>query len=210
MMSKPKVTSSKSETKMGLDLMNLSYEEARERLINLLYSKSLFTRDHVLPSGQIASQYLDLKQSLLSAEGAFLASLCCLHNLKDDVQFIGGLETKVYSLAVGCSQLAFLRGQQIDTFFVRDCAKARTRGISRWIDGPLKPMSKVCLIQDEVVDGVKVIELIRTLQEEADAEIVQVIGIVDRLDGAKHRLADYGVDYTSIVTMKDVTEPVAA
>ncbi|MDD9899010.1 MAG: hypothetical protein OXU45_08445 [Candidatus Melainabacteria bacterium] len=209
-MAKRKTSTKKTETKLGLDLMNLSFEQARERLIDLLKNKSLFNRDHVLPSGQIASQYLDLKQSLLGAEGAFLASLCALHNLKDDVQFIGGLEPKVYSLAVAVSQLAFLRGQQIDTFYLRDCAKARTRGISRWIDGPLKPMSKVCLIQDEVVDGVKVIELVRTLQEEADAEIVQVIGIVDRLDGAKNRLADYGVDYTSILTMNDVMDPVTA
>lgn len=205
-----KTTSKKSEAKLGSNLLNLSYEEARARLIEIIKAKSLFDGDCVLPSGQITSHYLDLKESLLGAEGSFLAAVTILHNMRDEVQFLGGLTDSVYSLAIATSQLAFMRGQEIDTFLLRENTSARRKGLSKWIEGPLKPCTKVCLIQDEVVDGGKVIEMVRKLQEEADSEIVQVIAVVDRLDGARSRLQDYGVDYTSIITMQDILGPALA
>jgi len=188
--------------------MNLSYEDARARLITLVKEKALFTGDSLLPSGQITSHYLDPKEALLSAEGAFLASLTALHHIKDEVSFIGGSLRDSYSLPVGCSQLAFMRGQDIGTFYVRDATDARRKGLSKWIEGPLEPATKVCLIQDMVVDGANLIDMMRILKQEADSEIVQVIAIIDRLDGAKHRFQDYGVDYTAVLTMRDIMEPV--
>lgn len=188
--------------------MNLSYEDARARLITLVKEKALFAGDSLLPSGQITSHYLDPKEALLSAEGAFLASMTALHHIKDEVSFIGGSLRDAYSLPVGCSQLAFMRGQDIGTFYVRDATDARRKGLSKWIEGPLEPATKVCLIQDMVVDGANLIDMMRILKQEADSEIVQVIAIIDRLDGAKYRFQDFGVDYTSIITMHDIMEPV--
>jgi orotate phosphoribosyltransferase len=205
---KPKNTPKLTETKLGIELVNISYEDAKARLIEIIKAKSLFEGDSVLPSGRITSHYLDMKESILGAEGSFMASIAILHMLKDEVQFIGGLFDKTYSLAATTSQLALLRGQRIDTFFVRDSYDARRRGYSKWIEGPLRPATKVCLIQDEIVDGVKMIEAIRRVQDEADSEIVQVISVIDRLDGGAQRLHDYGVDYTSILTMNDIVTPV--
>ncbi len=204
---KPKTAPRKTETKLGSDLINISYDDAKARLIEIIRAKSLFEGDSVLPSGRITSHYLDMKETLLGAEGSFLASLAILHLLQDEIQFIGGLFEKTYSLAATTSQLAFLRGQEIGTFFVRDSYDARRRGYSKWIEGPLRPATKVCLIQDEIVDGVKMIEAIRRVQDEADSEIVQVISVIDRLDGGAQRLHEYGVDYTSILTMNDIVEP---
>jgi orotate phosphoribosyltransferase len=127
-----------------------------------------------------------------------------LNQLKDDVQAIGGTFTNTYSIAATTSQLAFIRGQVLDSFYVRDNYNARRQGLSKWVEGPLKPGAKVCLVLDEVIDGLNVIEMVRTLQQEADAEILQVIAIVDRLDGAASRLEEYGVDYTTILTMRDI------
>lgn len=205
---KPRTAPKLTEMKLGLDLINISYDDAKARLIEIIKAKSLFEGDSILPSGCITSHYLDMKESLLGAEGSFMASIAMLHILKDEVQFIGGLFDKTYSLAATISQLALLRGQRIDTFFVRDGHDARRKGYSKWIEGPLRPASKVCLIQDEIVDGVKMIEAIRRVQDEADSEIVQVISVVDRLDGGAQRLHEYGVDYTSIITMNDIVPPV--
>lgn len=207
-MSNFKTSPKKPESKIGPSIMNLSYEDARARLITLVKEKALFAGDSLLPSGQITSHYLDPKEALLSAEGAFLASMTALHHIKDEVSFIGGSLRDAYSLPVGCSQLAFMRGQDIGTFYVRDATDARRKGLSKWIEGPLEPATKVCLIQDMVVDGANLIDMMRILKQEADSEIVQVIAIIDRLDGAKYRFQDFGVDYTSIITMHDIMEPV--
>jgi orotate phosphoribosyltransferase len=194
----------KSNPKLDSSIVNISYDQAREQLAELISQKALFFGDSILPSGRITTNYLDLKEALLSARGIYLSSMVVLNQLKDDVQAIGGTFTNTYSIAATTSQLAFIRGQELDSFYVRDNYSARRQGLSKWIEGPLKPGAKVCLVLDEVVDGLNVIEMVRTLQQEADAEILQVIAIVDRLDGAASRLEEYGVDYTTILTMRDI------
>lgn len=196
--------SEKATPRLDYNLVNMSFDQVREELTQLLKEKSLFEGDSILPSGRITTHFLDLREALLSARGAYLASMAILHNLKDDVVAIGGSFEKSYSLPVSAAQLAFLSGLEIDSFYVRD--SARNFGHSRWIEGPLKPGSKVCVVQDQIISGAKVVETIRKLQEEADAEIVQVIAIVDREDGAKFRLQEYGVDFTSIITMNDILD----
>lgn len=194
----------KSNPKLDSSIVNISYDQAREQLAEIISRKALFFGDSILPSGRITTNYLDLKEALLSARGIYLSSMVVLNQLKDDVQAIGGTFTNTYSIAATTSQLAFIRGQELDTFFVRDNYSARRQGLSKWVEGPLKPGAKVCLVLDEVVDGLNVIEMVRTLQQEADAEILQVVAIVDRLDGAASRLEEYGVDYTAILTMRDI------
>lgn len=212
---KPRTTSSsKSSEKAGekqaprldYNLINMSFDQVREELTQLIREKSLFEKDSILPSGRITGNYLDLKEALLSARGAYLASMAILHNLKDEVEAIGGSMDKTYSLAVSVSQLAFLSGLEIDSFYVKEGEAVRTFGHSRWIEGPLRPGARVCVVQDQIISGQRVIETIRRLQEEADAQIVQVIAIVDRQDGARIRLQEYGVDFTSIITMDDILD----
>jgi len=194
----------KSNPKLDSSIVNITYDQAREQLAEIISRKALFFGDSILPSGRITTNYLDLKEALLSARGIYLSSMVVLNQLKDDVQAIGSTFTNTYSIAATTSQLAFIRGQELDSFYVRDNYSARRQGLSKWIEGPLKPGAKVCLVLDEVVDGLNVIEMVRTLQQEADAEILQVIAIVDRLDGAASRLEEYGVDYTTILTMRDI------
>ncbi len=185
-------------------LFTMGFDEVKSKLIAIIRDKSVRHGDFVLPSGKISSRYLDLKETTLGAEGSFLSSLAILHLLKDEVQAIGGLKEDSYSLPATTSQLAFLRGQEINCFYVRDLAAARRHGLSKWIEGPLKSGAPVALIHDQVVDGLSVIETIRRLQDEADSQIVQVISIVDMLDGAKYRLQDYGVDYSSVISIEEV------
>jgi orotate phosphoribosyltransferase len=185
-------------------LFTMGFDEVKQRLTEIIRSKSVRHGDFVLPSGKISTRYLDLKDTTLGAEGSFLTSLATLHLLKDEVQAIGGLKEDVYSIAATSSQLAYLRGQEIDCFYVRDLAMAKRHGQSKWIEGPLKSATQVAIVHDQIIDGLSVIETIRRLQEEADAQIVQVISIVDMLDGAKYRLQDYGVDYSSVLTIEEI------
>ncbi len=212
---KPRTTSSsksadkggeKQAPRLDYNLINMSFDQVRDELTQLIREKSLFEKDSILPSGRITGNYLDLKEALLSARGAYLASMAILHNLKDEVEAIGGSMDKTYSLAVSVSQLAFLSGLEIDSFYVKEGEAVRTFGHSRWIEGPLRPGARICVVQDQIISGQRVIETIRRLQEEADAQIVQVIAIVDRQDGARIRLQEYGVDFTSIITMDDILD----
>ena len=199
-------TKPESKAAAGAPSLNMSMAEIKTELIKLVQEKSLFDGDMVLPSGKIATQYLYLSETLLSARGSFLASMAILYHLREDIRFVGGAFNRANALASAVSSLAQIRGQELDTFLVLDDSSTRRYGHSKFIQGPLKPGADVCIVQDEVVDGIKVIETIRRLQEEADARIIQVIAIFDRLDGAKLRLENYGVDYTAILTMKDISQ----
>jgi len=114
--------STQSFTKLKFDsnLLNISYEDAKARLQALLQEKAVFEYDSVLPSGRITSHYLDTKETLLSSYGAFLASVCILHNLKDEVEFVGGALMQAYPLSQAICQLALVRGQELDSFMVRE------------------------------------------------------------------------------------------
>jgi orotate phosphoribosyltransferase len=193
-----------TKTKLQLDpsILSLKFEEIRERLIDIIKEKACFQEDIILPSGRISDVYLDLRECLLDSEGGLLASLAVLHLIKDEIEFIGGLSSSVYSIAPSVSQFAFIRGQKIDSFFVRE--QPRQTGNSRWIEGPLKKGSRVCIVQDIVVDGLKIVETMRKIQEEMQIQIIQVIGIVDRMDGASEKLGELGLDYTSICNIEDI------
>ena len=211
-----KRTSSKSEDKptkktasmAGLDmkLMNMPYEDIKSKLVELIKEKSVFEQDMILPSGRITSEHLDLKESILSSEGAFLASMAILYHLHDDVQAIGGSFELAYSIPVSCLQLAYLTGRQLDSFFARGEDGARRFGISKHVEGSLRRGMKVCIVQDVVTDGTAVIDVIRRIQDEAQAEIVQVISLVDREDGADLRFESQGIEYTPIIKMSEVTK----
>lgn len=194
-----KVKTKKTEIK---PVFEQDYDQIKSRLIEILKEKSCFEGDIILPSGRIDNHYFDIKETILSAEGGTLASLAVMHHLHDDVNFIGGPSGRAYSLSSGVSQLAYAQGKEINAFIIRKEPKRHCR--FSWIEGPLVPEAKVCIVQDVVVDGERIIETIRRLEEECRVQIVQVIGLLDRLDGSRERLEELCIDYTAICTVKDI------
>lgn len=195
-----KKTKVKREDKIALH--DLDYAQIKSRLIEILKEKSCFEGDIILPSGRIDNHYFDIKETILGAEGGTLTSLAVMHHLQEDVNFIGGPSGRAYSLASGVSQLSYAQGKEINAFVIRKEPRKHCR--FSWIEGPLVPEAKVCIVQDVVVDGERIIETIRRLEEECRVQIVQVIGLLDRLDGSRERLEELCIDYTAICTVKDI------
>lgn len=202
--SKSKSSSSKnSSSNSDTNLMSMSAEDAKSELFDLIEKHSLFDRDSVLRSGRITSVFFDLKETILSSRGAFLTAICMLNMLKPNVKALGGHLDSCYSLGVATSMLANISGQSIDCFYVKHEGNAKTHGKTKFIDGPLRPGTKVCLIQDLVTSGTNVIEIIRKLKDELDVEVIQVITLLERNDGAVNRLDEIGIDYNYIFSVKE-------
>jgi len=193
---KTKVATSKKSVD-GSSYFQLSLDEIKDKLAALIKENSIFDGDFILPSGSICNQYLDLSEVLMGAEGGLLASLAVLHKL-EEVDFIGGAASKSYLLSA-ISQIAYTKSRNFGCFRLRE--QPRNFGYSRWIEGPLLQTSRVALVQDLVVDGLDLLESIRLLQDEARAEIVQVIAIVDRGEGAIEKFAELGIDYSPVLTI---------
>jgi orotate phosphoribosyltransferase len=193
-------------TKSDASLLTMSSEDAKAELRELIERHSKFDRDSILRSGKITSIFFDLKETILSSRGAFLTAICLLNMLKPNVKALGGHLDSCYSLGVSTSMLAAISGQSIDCFYVMHEGHAKAYGKFKSIDGPLKPGTKVCLIQDLVTSGSNMIQMIRKLKDDLDVEVIQVITLLDRNDGAIHRLDQLGIDYSYVFSVKEFTK----
>lgn len=199
-----KTTKEKSSSKTpDSNLMTMTAEDAKSELFDLIEKYSKFDRDSILRSGRITSVFFDLKETILSSRGAFLTAICMLNMLKPNIKAVGGHLESCYSLSVATSMLASISGQSIDCFYVKHEGHAKAYGKTKSIDGPLRPGTKVCIIQDLVTSGTNVIEIIRKLKEELDVEVIQVITLLDRNDGAVNRLDELGIDYNYVFSVKE-------
>lgn len=205
---KAKTKSSKASTKASKmsveDLLATPIDEISTKLADLFKSQSLVEKDLILPSGQIGHFYVDTKQTLLGSEGGTLASIGILQMLKPEVSSLGGISSNATSVASGAIQLAYLQGIKLNSFFVRK--EPRKFGKSPWVEGPLEPNEKVCIIEDVLLDGANVINAIRRIQEEFGAEVVQVIAVLDRKEGGLDRLEELGIDVTTICSIEDIID----
>ncbi len=198
----PKKPLTRASAKNNTKILALEYQDIRERIIEELALRSCFERDLIMPSGRIVNHDIDVAASLLNSEVGLLASLAILHNLRDEVDSIGGDDNSARLLAPALAQVAFLRGRDLDAFFVRSEPKQVSH--HKWLDGHLSEQARVCIVQDLVVDSSDLINTIRRLRDEVKVEIVQAIAVVDRLDGSRERLRDLGIDFTAICTMDEV------
>lgn len=202
--SKKSSKSSKANTK----ILSLKIEEIHAKLISTLATEACYERDMVLPSGKIVNYDIDVANALMGAETGALASLAMLEKLDDTVEAVGGFSPKARAIASAMAQVALLQGRDLDAFLLRNNPKLTDN--NKWIDGSLKAGQKVAIVHDTVVDGLKEIETVRQMMEQADVEVVQVIAFLDREDGSAQRLRDIGVDYTAICTMEEVLREVKA
>tara|TARA_B100001989_G_C24368107_1_gene377982 strand:- start:30 stop:716 length:687 start_codon:yes stop_codon:yes gene_type:complete len=200
---KKKMTKTTKQSKSDTNLLTMTAEDARTELRDMIEKQSMFNRDSILRSGRITTVYFDLKETILSAKGAFLTAICMLNMLKPNVKAIGGHLDSCYSLNVSTSMLANISGQSIDCFYVMHDGQAKAYGKSKIVDGPLRPGMKVCLIQDLVTSGNNMIEMIRKLKDGLGVEVVQVLALLDRNDGAIVKLEELGIDYSYIFSVRE-------
>ncbi len=198
----PKKPIVRASAKNNSKILALEYHDIRERIIEELALRSVYEKDLVMPSGRIVNHDIDVAASLMNSEVGLLASLAILHNMDASVECVGGNDMSARLLAPSLSQVAFLRGRDLDAFFVRSEPKQVSN--HKWIDGHVPEKSRVCVVQDIVVDGVRLIETVRRLKEEVNVEVVQAIAVIDRMDGSRERLRDVGIDFTAICTMDEV------
>jgi orotate phosphoribosyltransferase len=152
----------------------------RQRLMELFRERALKFGEFTLASGKKASYYLDGKQITLHSEGLRLVGEGLL-DLLADVQFD----------AIGGMLLGFL---------VRKEPKGH--GTQRYIEGPVQPGMKVVIVDDVVTTGGSSLQAIDRIQE-FGCEVVQVVAIVDRMEGGAANFQARGLRLRSLLTIED-------
>lgn len=175
----------------------------RMRLRDLLVERAIQYGHFVLASGQTSNYYVDKTQITLMGEGLYCLARVILDQIEGmDVQAVGGMTIGADPIAGAVSALGICHGQHLDAFIVRK--ERKERGTRQRVEGPLQQGARVVVLEDVVTTGGSAIEAIKAVEEECDATVVEVVAMVDRLQGGREAIVDAGYQFTTIFTVTDL------
>ena len=175
---------------------------APQSLVELVKTRALKFGDFTLASGKKSTYYLDGKQVTLHSTGARQVALGLLE-LLGGVAFdaVGGMSIGADPIIGAVLAVAAERNRELAGFMVRKEAKGH--GTKRYIEGPLEPGSKVVIVDDVITTGGSSIQAIERAQE-FGVEVVQVVAIVDRLQGGAEAFEKLGLPFKALMTIEDL------
>jgi orotate phosphoribosyltransferase len=179
-----------------------SLADRKQRLLEIIRTKSVLRGEFKLASGAMSNYYLDLKPTTFDPEGAALIGELVFARLKDDVEVssIGGLELGAVPIVVAVSQRSWPE-RPLPGFVVRKEAKGH--GTDKRIDANFVPNTGVALIEDVTTKGGSVLQAVRAVRAQG-ARVSRVVTIVDRLEGAEAALRSEGIELDPLFTVHDV------
>jgi orotate phosphoribosyltransferase len=184
----------------------------RQRLIEIIKQRSyLEGGPFTLASGRTSAFYINMKPTMMHAEGAYLIGhllVDALQQLATDgvhVDCIGGLEVGAIPMAAAAGAISFARGQPVGTFFIRKATK--DHGTRSLVEGLPKGDTlhglNVVILEDTTTTGDSPLKA-ATAARAAGANIVQIITIVDRQEGAAEAIRAAGLVYAPLLTVSDL------
>ncbi len=157
-----------------------------------------------LASGGTSLVFFDCKRVTEDPEGISLIAELIFERISDyQVDAIGGIQTGAIPIETAVAQLSFLRKKPINGFWVRE--ERKTHGTEKWIEGNLEPRSNVVIVEDVTTRGNSVFSSIDRTRE-LECNILEVISLVDREEGAKKRLLDAGYKFTPMFTISEFSK----
>ena len=177
-------------------------ERARKDLVDRILDQALALGalkygEFTLTSGTQSKYYFDGRLLTLDPEGSRLIAEALLPTLQAaGVDAVGGptlgADPIVTAIAVVSGQL----GQGIPGFIVRKEAKAH--GTGQAIEGPLRPGSRVAIVDDTCTTGGSLFQAIEAA-EEAGCSVVKVAAVLDRNEGGSEELRRRGYDFIALL-----------
>jgi orotate phosphoribosyltransferase len=157
----------------------------------------------VLASGKRSRYYVDLKQAVFDPASLALVAEAILENLRSTEPFpdgIGGLTLGADPLAYSVSLAAHAQGVYLLPFVVRK--EPKTHGTGKSIEGLLLPGKRVVVLEDVATTGGSSATAVHRCRE-FGLEVLYVLAVVDRAEGARESLAQIGVSLHSLFTLSD-------
>lgn len=173
---------------------------ARAFLFDIIRKKSFGRRKVVLASGRESDFYFDMKPSMLDPEGAHLIAVELTREItRAGADYVGGLEMGAVPITGAVCQYSFQTGTPVSGLFVRK--KPKSHGAMNTVEGLGKSESlsgkRVVIVEDVTTSGASALLAARACRNQG-AEVVLVISIVDREEGAAETFATERMPFTSL------------
>ncbi len=186
-----------------MSLMNATIDEIRGRLRAIIVERCLAFGDFRLASGKRSHYFIDGKQASLDGEGLYCLARLILEEIKDDaVDAVGGMTLGADPIVGGTIAVAGSMGMPLRGFIVRK--ERKERGMGDQVAGPLRDGDRIVMLEDTITTGGMTLKAIEAVERERNADIVKIITMVDRLQGARENIEEEGFDLVSLFTIKDL------
>ncbi len=178
----------------------------RARLIAIVKARSFQTGDTVkLASGRTSQFYFNMKPTMLNPEGSYLiASLIVAELAHKNVDFVGGLEMGAVPIAAATAAVSQTKGKPLNAFFVRKEIKAH--GTQALIEGLAEGESlegkRVVILEDVTTTGGSALKAVDAVRA-AGGDVVQIVTIIDRMEGAAETFAGADLTFRPLLTVDD-------
>jgi orotate phosphoribosyltransferase len=177
----------------------------RSQLMALIRQRSFGRGKIKLASGRESDFYFDLRPTTIHSAGATFIGEMVIEALADvECDSLGGLEIGAVPIATAAAIAAHRRERAIGTFFVRK--KPKEHGARKLVEGLPKGDSlkgrKVVIVEDVTTTGGSALQAVAAVREEG-AEVVLVLSIVDRQEGATETFAAEGIPFRALFTAEE-------
>lgn len=171
-----------------------------DALEDIIFKKSFGRGAIVLASGRASDFYFDMKPTMLDPEGAHLiAERLFAAIVAAGADFVGGLEMGAVPITGAVCQFSFQQKHPIHGFFVRK--KAKEYGARKSVEGLPKGQTlagkRVVVVEDVTTSGASALVAVEACKAE-DADVVLVISIVDRQEGAAQLFAEKNLPFKAL------------
>ena len=174
----------------------------RDQLRQMLLDRSMRFGEFVLSSGATSNYYIDVRKTSLHAQGLRLISKMFYEMLQsENITAIGGLTLGADPLVAGLMLYSAEQGKPLEGFLVRRTTK--DHGLRGQVEGNLAGHKRVAILDDVITSGESAM-IAAEAAESYKAQVVRVLAVVDRGQGAAQMFQQRGVPFTSLFTIGDL------
>jgi orotate phosphoribosyltransferase len=174
----------------------------RDELQQIIQERSILKGDFTLVSGKKSTYYINGKMTTLSSKGLYLTAKLLLELLESyDYDAFAGPTIGADPIIGALLTLSADRGLDKEGFLIRK--QSKEHGTRKLVEGNIKEGSRVVLLEDVTTTGGSLIRAADAIKEYG-GEIICVVTLVDREEGAAENLAEAGFDFKSLFKVKEL------
>ena len=191
-----------------MEKLNTQWLNAGEKLISLSETTGAIKYGNFeLSSGKTSGYYFDGRLITLDPEGLQVVSTVFLPALRKlQVDCVAGPTIGADPIIAALVLSSSYNGNGINGLIVRKEVKAH--GMSKMIEGDLRPGSKVAIVDDTCSTGGSLIKAIEAVENEG-CMVAGVLTILDRNMGGREKIINRGHKFVSILKV-DTNEKIFA
>jgi len=153
--------------------------------------------DFILSSGRRSKYYMD--KYLFETRPEILAPL-----VKEMAKAVADLKfDRIAGPEIGAITLAAALSLETGKPFIIIRKEPKKYGISKFIEGEIKSSEKVLLVEDILTTGTQAIIAADRIKE-AGADVIMLLGIIDRQEGAREAIEKAGLKYRAVFTKSEL------